>query len=161
MFTLRTLAAPLVLVAAALPLLVATPVQADTTDSGCTVSPKKPRFDGFDLGGNKQALYRITVTCDAGLVAEVHQVRMESDTLAREGETGEDTTGESTRTFDFTGGAGTQTWDLVRRVPNTGPASEGEVEEIYQKVEFNVTSGPVTSDDTPFELTDARSISHT
>lgn len=164
MSTSRPIARPLVFAAVLLtaPLFVAaTPVQASTTDSGCTVTPDRPVYSGVNDSSNRPYVdYRITATCEAGLTVEVKQVRMEQDQLSREGDPGDDTTGRFTKVFDFTNGAGTKSVKVRVLLANTGPANEGAIEEPYQKLKFSVTSGPVRSEFTPFELTDIRRIAH-
>jgi hypothetical protein len=52
--------------------------------------------------------YRITVTCESGLLqVKTHQKRWESDQEAVEGDAGDDFLGESWIDFDFDGLAGT------------------------------------------------------
>lgn len=157
---IKTAGLPIAFAAAALaPLLVAGPAQASTTFSGCTVTPGTPEFSGlFNAGGVKYIDYKITVTCDAGLVAETDQRRQEQDLQSREGDPVDDFIGSSAHTWDFTAGAGTKSLKVRRTIPSTGPAAEGSTEELYQMLRFRVTSGPVTSTWTGYELTPARSI---
>ena len=163
MNTSRAFVRPVAIATIALvaPLLMVSSGEAATTDSGCTVAPKRPKFTGDTTGGNVPIIeYKSTVTCDAGLVLNLEGKILESDQLAIEGDAPDDLTGTFSRTLDFTAGAGTQTVTVRRPLPNTGPASEGPREEMYQSVRFNVTSGPVTSQLTDWELTQARSIHH-
>lgn len=116
-------------------------------------------FSGlFSLGGVKYIDYKITVTCDAGLVAETDQQRWEQDLLSREGDPVDDFLGSSAHTWDFTAGAGTKSVKVRRTIPTTGPATEGSTEELFQALRFRVTSGPVTSAWTAYELTPPRSV---
>jgi hypothetical protein len=150
----------LAIAAAALvaPLLIVAPSEASTTDSGCTVTPQRPVYSGVNNQNNIPLVdYKITITCDPGLLIDLEQVRWEQDLVSREGEAPDDRTGTFARQFDFTNG-GTKKIKVRAPLPNTGPANEGAVEEVYQAVRFSVTSGPVTSAFTPYELTSVRSI---
>lgn len=160
MNTSRTIARPLAMAAGALmvPLLVASPGHATTTDSGCTVTPERPVYSGIDNGANIPLVdYEITAQCDAGLTLHLDQVRMEQDTNAREGDPVDDQTGTFSKDFTFPNG-GTKHITVRVALPNTGPANEGPKEEVYQKTSFTVTNGPVTSAPTAYELTSTRSI---
>ena len=160
MNTSHTLARPLALAAGALmvPLLVASPGHATTTDSGCTVTPERPVYSGINNGGNIPLVdYKITAQCDAGLTLHLDQVRKEQDTNAREGDPVDDQTGTFQKDFTFPNG-GTKHITVRVPLPNTGPANEGPKEEVYQEVSFSVTNGPVTSAPTAYELTSTRSI---
>jgi hypothetical protein len=153
---------PLALAAVALASLGLTgTAQASTTSSGCTVTPGVPIWAGnLPPAGLSYVDYNIEVTCAVGLVVETYQERWESDLLAVEGDPVDDFIGSSSNTFDFTAAAGTQSVNVRRSLPTTGPASEGPAEEMYQKLKFRVTSGPVTSQWTTPELTQARAIFH-
>jgi len=160
MYTSRAVVRPLAAVAAALivPVLAAAPSGASTTDSGCTVTPKRPVFSGKYNGSNIPLIdYKAEVTCEAGLSIEVWMQRWEQDLVSREGEAPDDLTGVTVKTLEFTD-AGTKNIKVRKPLPNTGPAKEGAVEEVYSAVGFYVTSGPVTSDFTGYELTQVRSI---
>lgn len=156
----RTIARPLALTAGALmvPVLMASPGHATTTDSGCTVTPERPVYSGINNAANIPLVdYKITAHCDAGLTLHLEQVREEQDTNAREGDPIDDQTGTFAKDFTFPNG-GTKHIRVRVALPNTGPANEGAVEEVYQKVRFSVTNGPVTSPFTAYELTQTRSI---
>ena len=160
MYKSRTVARSLAVVATAMvaPLVVAAPGNASTTDSGCTVSPKRPVFSGLNNGSNIPLIdYKAEVTCEAGLSIELWMQRWEQDLVTREGEAPDDLTGVTIKTLDFTD-ADTVTVRVRKPLPNTGPANEGAVEEVYSAVGFYVTSGPVTSDFTGYELTQVREI---
>jgi|SRR6476469_4315809 len=160
MNTTRTIARPLALAAGALmvPLLGVSPGHATTTDSGCTVTPERPVYSGVNNAANIPLVdYKITAHCDAGLTLHLDQVRMEQDTKAREGDPVDDQTGTFSKDFTFPNG-GTKHIKVRVALPNTGPANEGAVEEVYQKTSFSVTNGPVTSAATAFELTQTRAI---
>jgi hypothetical protein len=142
------------------PVLAAAPVDASTSDSGCTVTPERPRYAGFNNASNIPVVkYKVTVSCDAGLAAQVNQERWEQDLVSREGEAPDDLTGESTKVLNFPNG-GTKEWVVLRALPNTGPANEGAIEEVYQAVSFRVKviGFPPISSWTPFELTNIRAI---
>jgi hypothetical protein len=159
---IKTAVLPLAFAVTALvPLGLSGPAQASTTDSGCTVTPVRPVFAGtFTLGGVPYVDYEIIVTCGVGLVAETYQERLESDLQNVEGDPVDDFIGSSSHTFDFTAAGGTQSVNVRRSLPTTGPATEGPAEELYQSLKFRVTSGPVTSNWTTPELTPARAIFH-
>ena len=128
MNTSRAFVRPVAIATIALvaPLLMVSSGEAATTDSGCTVAPKRPKFTGDTTGGNVPIIeYKSTVTCDAGLVLNLEGKILESDQLAIEGDAPDDLTGTFSRTLDFTAGAGTQTVTVRRPLPNTGSASEG------------------------------------
>jgi hypothetical protein len=134
---------------------------ASATANGCTVTPHIPQFDHDDeLNGNPVVSYRITVTCEAGLKVETLQKRWEQDQLDVEGDSADDFAGESLHLFDFTAGAGTQTIDVERELPITGPASEGIGEEMYQALAFRVISEHGTFPWTSYELTTPQRIYH-
>jgi hypothetical protein len=143
-----------------LPLAAAVPAHATTTSDGCTVSPERPVYSGKNNGSNIPLIdYKVTATCDLGVTLHLSQVRMEQDTLAREGDAKDDQTGTFNHDFTFPNG-GTKHITVRVPLPNTGPASEGPTEEVYQKVSFSVTNGNTNSAPTPFELTQTRSIHH-
>ena len=78
------------------PLALTAPAQASTTQDGCTVTPEIPVFEGeFTSTAVPYVVYRINVTCPTGVTVETEQYRMESDTLAVEGEALDDETGFS------------------------------------------------------------------
>ncbi len=156
----RIIAGPLALVALGLaaPLLVTVPSGATTTDRGCTVTPKRPEFSGKYNKSNVPLIdYKIEMTCDAGLVLHLEQERREQDLVSREGEAPDDLTGTFARDFSFPNG-GTKRLKVRSPLPNTGPANEGAVEEVYQSVRFKVTNEPVTSSFTDWDPTQVRSI---
>jgi hypothetical protein len=141
-----------------LPLVAALPAHATTTSNGCTVTPERPIYSGVNNGSNIPLVdYKITAHCEAGLTLHLSQVRMEQDTLAREGDPVDDQTGTFSHDFTFPNG-GTKHIKVRVALVRTGPANEGPVEEDYQKVSFSVTNGAVTSAPTPWELTSTRSI---
>jgi len=156
----RTIARPLAVVALGLvaPLLVTVPSEATTTDSGCTVSPSRPVYSGKDNKNNIPLIdYKIEMTCDPGLILHLEQERWEQDLVSREGEGQDDLTGTFAREFSFPNG-GTRRIKVRTPLPNTGPANEGAVEEVYQAVRFQVENHPVTSAFTLWDLTQVRSI---
>jgi hypothetical protein len=145
---------------AMLPLLAVGPAHASTTDSGCTVTPQRPAYSGTNNAANIPIVnYKVTAQCTAGLSLHLEQVRMEQDTNAREGDPVDDQTGTFSKDFTFPNG-GTKHIKVQAPLPNTGPANEGPVEEVYHQVRFKVTdaTGTVTSPFTAYELTSTRSI---
>jgi hypothetical protein len=153
---------PLALAAGALlfPLVAAVPSHASTTDSGCTVTPERPAYSGKNTAGNIPLVdYKVTAHCDAGLTLHLTRVIWEQDLKSREGDPKDDKIDTVGKDFSFPKG-GTKHLTLREPLPNTGPASEGPIEEMYLATSFTVSNGPVTSAPTPFELTDIRSIHH-
>jgi hypothetical protein len=157
------LARPAALAAAAAglsaPLLLFSPSHAATTEDGCTVTPHRPAYSGVNNAHNIPLVdYKITVACDPDRTIFLDQVRMEQDLVSREGEAPDDTTGTWSKNFDFTNG-GTKNIKVRVPLPDTGPANEGAVEEVYQKVRFEVTTNNgVDGGLTDYELTTIRSI---
>ncbi len=156
----RSAVLPAALAAALLAVLgVAGPAHATTTAHGCTVMPQRPVFAGtFTPQGLPEVSYGIIVICQLGLTIDVEQTRKEQDTQAREGDTVDDTTGVTTYPFDFTVIPGPQATTGTHGLVLTGPANEGQTEEVYQSVRFRVHSGPVTSPWTAAELTQPATI---
>lgn len=156
----RTIAGSLAVAALGLtaPLLVTVPTQASTTDSGCTVTPKRPEFSGkYNKNNIPLVDYKVEMTCLAGYTLHLEQQRWEEDTQAREGQEADDLTGTFSRDFSFPNG-GTRRIKVRAALPNTGPGNEGAVEEVYQSTSFSVTNGAVTSQFTAWEPTATRSI---
>jgi hypothetical protein len=156
----RTIAGSLAVAALGLtaPLLVTVPAQASTTDSGCTVTPKRPEFSGkYNKNNIPLVDYKIEMTCNPGRTLHLEQERWEQDLVSREGDAPDDLTGTFARSFSFPDG-GTKRIKVRTPLPNTGPANEGAVEELYQAVRFQVTLEDVTSAFTAWELTQVRSI---
>lgn len=144
------------------PLLMAVSAEASTIEDGCEVNPHRPVYSGRNNANNIPLVdYKVTVTCDPGRSVYIEQERWESDLVAVEGpgEGGDDHTGSSTKTLDFTAAGGTETFKFRRALPDTGPATEGPIEEVYQAVRFEVTTDSgVDGGMTDYELTAARSI---
>ena len=57
---------------------MASPASANTS-SGCTVTPLKPIFAGFNSSGVKLVNYRISVSCSANRTVSITQERYEED----------------------------------------------------------------------------------
>ncbi len=127
--TLKALAA--IAVAAAVPLLSASPAMA-ATSNGCTVTPLTPSFAGFNSSGVKLVNYRISVNCQPNRTVAIDQQRWEEDSWPNP----DDHLGNSSFVR-----SGVTTINNVRTLVN------GEIgeEEVYQKVRFRVTSNGVTS----------------
>ena len=122
--------------AAVVPLAVSTVPAHAATSSGCTVTPSKPFFDGFNSSGVKQVRYRVTIKCDANRTVTVHQRRYEDDRAPD----ADDNLGATVYVRTF-GGSGTKTVSTLVSLRNT----EAGNEEVYQRVRFQVTSNGVTS----------------
>lgn len=143
----RTIVGGLVAVAAAAPLaLAAAPAEA-TTSSGCTVTPLKPTFGGFNSSGVKLVRYAVSVKCSADRSVTIDQARF--DTAPKL----ELMTGLSVlkHTFDK---SGTVKITVQRPLPETGPGNEV----VLQKVRFRVTSHGVTSSWTGWQSSPSLSI---
>jgi hypothetical protein len=130
--------------AAAMPIALAAPASA-ATSSGCTVTPLKPIFAGFNSTGVKLVNYRISVSCASNRTVSIEQRRYEEDDWPNP----DDSLG--TTTFST---SGVRTLSNVRTLVNT----ESGNEEVYQKVRFRVTSGGVTSPWTSFQKSSVLSI---
>ncbi len=136
---------------------LASPALASTTQDGCTVTPQVPAFSGsFNASGVKLVNYAFDVTCQAGLLLDWDQKRMEADTLAVEGKHADDVTGSSSGRLDFTTGSLSRT--VTVRAPLPNGANEGNDEEVYQKVRFQVTNPPTVGMRTSWERTVTRTI---
>lgn len=124
----------------ALPLGIAGPAHATTTTSGCTVTPRTPEFhNDWTASGEKRIQYKVDVTCTAGRSITITQERWEEDWTSAD-----DFIGSTTLTNDFTAAGGT----VTRTVTATLPDADGwgdDNEEMYQRVQFTVSSNGVTS----------------
>ena len=130
--------------AAVVPITMAAPASA-ATSSGCTVTPLKPIFAGFNSSGVKLVNYRISVSCTSNRTVSIQQRRYEEDGFLNPD--------------DFLGAtsfntSGVRTLSNVRTLVNT----ESGNEEVYQKVRFRVTSNGVTSPWTSYEKSAVLSI---
>lgn len=130
--------------AAAAPIALAAPASA-ATSSGCTVTPLKPIFAGFNSSGVKLVNYRIAVSCASNRTVTIEQRRYEEDDWPNP----DDSLGTTTFTT-----SGVRTLSNVRTLVNT----ESGNEEVYQKVRFRVTSSGVTSPWTSYEKSSVLSI---
>lgn len=160
---LTTLALAFVAVTA-LPLGLATPAQAATTKDGCTVSPRTPEFrNTFTAANVPYVYYPYQVSCipsASGLSVEVYTETWEQDLVGRAGDVDangvnnadEDRIGSATSTRSFGAAGGSTTVDIRGVLPHTDTDSN---EEVYAKVKFRVTSGPVTGAWSTPELTQA------
>lgn len=147
--------------ALALPLGLAAPADAATTKDGCTVTPLEPEFRGtFTAGNRPEVFYPVEVSCVAsatGLEVELDLQTWEQDILGRAGDVDangvvnedEDRIGSGSASRVFGTGGGSTTVDFQGRLPHTDTDFD---EEVYSKVRFRVTSGPVTGRWTAFEF---------
>lgn len=130
------------------------PAHASTTSNGCTVAPIRPYHNGdFTAGGIKRIAWEIDVTCVAGVEIEIQQHRWEADS----GPSADDYLGDSTLVSNFAGGAGSVTRTVTTNLSDTDDFTD-MYEEVFQRVRFRVTSGPVTSAWTSWETGPTRSI---
>lgn len=153
--------------AAALPMGLAAPAPAATTKAGCTVTPLPPEFRGtFNAQNRPYVFYPYEVSCIAsasGLSVEVSTQTWESDRAGWVGDVDadgvnnadEDRIGSATSTRSFGAAGGSTTVDIRGVLPHTDTDFD---EEVYHKVKFRVTSGPVTGGWSTFELTQATTI---
>jgi hypothetical protein len=138
--------------ALAVPIGLAMPASA-TTSNGCTVEPRTPEFSGhFTSSGIKKVYYKVDVTCAAGVFVTIQEERWEDDPVG-----GDDFIGSSTLTNDFSAGAGTVTRTIEATLPDTDDFGD-MYEEMYQRIKFKVTSGPVTSSYTAWDYSGTRAI---
>jgi hypothetical protein len=146
------------------PPALAAPAHATRTSDGCTVTPETPVFEGeFTDTAVPYVVYRINVTCSAGVTVETEQVRKEQDLWNREGHETDDTTGSSNHDWDFTAGGGTKSIGVRRGLVTT--SNEGDSEEPYQQVRFKVTAhlvggGQVAGSWTDWDFSGVASIHH-
>lgn len=127
-----------------LPIAMASPASA-ATSSGCTVTPLKPIFAGFNSSGVKLVNYRVAVDCAAGRTVSITQQRYEEDGFLNP----DDYLGTTSWTT-----SGTRVLNNVRTLVNT----ESGDEEVYHKVQFRVTSNGVTSPWTSYQKSSVLSI---
>jgi hypothetical protein len=138
--------------ALAVPVALAMPAQASTTSNGCTVTPHTPYHNGdFTASGLKRINYEVDVSCAAGLTVTIYQERWEQDPNQSD-----DFIGSSTLVSSFTA-AGSTTRTVTATLPDTDDFTDN-YEEMYQRVRFEVTSGPVTSPLTAWEYSGVRAI---
>jgi hypothetical protein len=116
---------------------MASPASA-ATSSGCTVTPLKPVFAGFNSSGVKLVNYRISVSCTSNRTVSIEQERWEEDPWPN----GDDFLGSSS--FTTSG---------VTTLSNVRTLVDGEIgdEEVYHKIRFRVSSNGVTSPWTSWE----------
>lgn len=116
---------------AAMSVAMASPASA-ATSSGCTVTPLKPVFAGFNSSGVKLVNYRISVSCTSNRTVSIEQERWEEDPWPN----GDDFLGSSS--FTTSG---------VTTLSNVRTLVDGEIgdEEVYHKIRFRVSSNGVTS----------------
>ncbi len=130
--------------AAAVPIAMAAPASA-ATSNGCTVTPLKPIFAGFNSSGVKLVNYRISVSCASNRIVEIQQRRYEEDPWPDPD--------------DFLGATSFKTYG-VRTLSNLRPPVNTEPgnEEVYQLVRFRVTYNGHTGPWTPWEKSPVTSI---
>ena len=122
---------------AAMSVAMASPASA-ATSSGCTVTPLKPVFAGFNSSGVKLVNYRISVSCTSNRTVSIEQEHWEEDPWPN----GDDFLGSSS--FTTSG---------VTTLSNVRTLVDGEIgdEEVYHKIRFRVSSNGVTSPWTSWE----------
>jgi hypothetical protein len=133
--------------AAAVPLAVAVPAQA-ATSSGCTVTPLRPVFAGFNSSGTKLVRFSVQISCSENRTVTVQQQRYEEDWDGWLFSDSDDYLGARTFVCSFVG-AGSNVVSSVRTLPNTEDGNE----EIYQRTRFQVSSNGVTSPLTSWQRT--------
>jgi len=151
--TLRRLGFGLAMIAVATaPLALALPAGASTTANGCILAPLAPVFAGLDGAGVKQVRYNVLITCAGNRSVEVQQTFMEDDLPPDP----DDFTGTVVNATNFPGAA-IKTEGVTLSLPDT----EGNPEEVYQKIRFRVTpAGGVQSAWTLFESSPSTTISN-
>lgn len=162
---LATLSAALL--TAALPLALTAPAEASTTKDGCTVTPLAPEFRGtFTPANVPYVYYPVEVSCIAsagGLTVEVDTETWESDRFGWAGDVDadgvnnadDDRIGSATSTRAFGTAGGSTTLNIRGVLPHTDTDFN---EEVYSKVKFRVTSGPVAGGWSTPELTQTTQI---
>ena len=133
----RIAALAAVAASAALSVAMASPASANTS-SGCTVTPLKPIFAGFNSSGVKLVNYRISVSCTSGRTVSIDQQRYEEDPWPN----GDHFLGSTS--FSTSG---------VTTLSNVRTLVDGELgdEEVYHNVRFRVSSNGVTSPWTSYQ----------
>lgn len=129
----RLVVGGLVAAAAAAPIaLAAAPAEASTS-SGCTVTPLKPTFGGFNSSGVKLVRYGVSIKCASDRSVTVDQDRFDTAGVPV-------LTGVSVLKHSF-GGAGTVKITVQRPLPDLNRGNEA----VFQSVRFRVASHGVTS----------------
>jgi hypothetical protein len=150
------LAAVLAAGALIMPVALAAPAHASTTESGCTVTPRKPVATGdLTSDGRKKIEYKLDITCDAGRSIYVTQERWEDDTFSSD-----DLQGTTHYNVHFNGTT-TVTKSSIQALPADGFGEGDNYAEVYQYESFHVTSDgnpPVVSADTYWEASSVASI---
>jgi hypothetical protein len=151
------LAALLTAAALIAPAAFAAPAHASRTESGCTVTPRKPVFtQKFTNDGRKKIEYKVDITCDGGRSVDVTQQRWEQDNYSAddlEGTTHYNDVHFNSRT--------TVTKSVVKALPTDGVGEGDNYAEVFQKVRFKVTSDdnpPVVSGLTAWDSSSVVSI---
>lgn len=133
---LRALAVAAMLVA---PLAVAAPAHASVTKDGCTVDAKNPYHNGTFTGtGVKWIDYDVDFDCTVGVIIEAEMERWEADSGLNGAD---DFIGWSTKTRTMT--SSHYDWKVTGTLPDSDGGAD-QWSEMYQRVRFRVTSGPVT-----------------
>lgn len=137
---------------AAVPVALAAPAQASTTNFNCTVTPLKPVFAGFNSSGVKLVDYKIQVRCYSDRYINITQQRWEEDDWPN----GDDHLGTSYFSRHLNYWSGPVTISNVRTLVN------GEVgnEEVYQQIRWQEGSNGVWSPYTGWKYSGVTSFSN-
>lgn len=143
----RAVVGGMIALAAAAPIALAGTTAEASTSSGCTVTPLKPTFGGFNSSGVKLVRYGVSIKCAADRTVSVDQDRWDSvgGVPVLTGVAG------LRHTFDD---AGTVRITVQRPLPDLNKGNEV----VFHSVRFRVSSHGVTSAWTAFQKSAALSI---
>jgi len=143
----RLIVGGLVAASAAVPLALATMPAEAATSSGCTATPLKHVFAGFNSSGVKEVRYSVSVTCSGDRSITVEQRRYDAVPSP------DKYLGQSVLKHSFDK-SGSVRISVTRALPETGPGNE----RMYQKIRFRVASHGVTSSWTSWQASPVLSI---
>jgi hypothetical protein len=126
---------------ATIPAALAAPAQATTWEGGCSVTPYRPAFDGFNTSGVKQVKFEINVNCAANRTIHWQQRYYERDSTGSQYQGGYNGTWRSTPAYS-------KNFSPSISLPNTDTDDD---EEMYQQVRFQVCASQVCSPWTAWE----------
>jgi len=137
--------------------LAATPAQASTTSSGCTVTPHVVRFYDYNANNKKRVLLRVDIKCHNNRWINLAQQGWEDDN------TPNDTTDDRWYTKNQWVKVNANTLHRVNTITVMPDTPNDGAEELYQKARYRVRTieqYPVTSEWTQWESTPYRTISN-
>lgn len=137
---------------ATVPIALAAPAQAATSNYACVQTPLKPIFSGFNQNGTKLIDYRIQVHCSQARWVNIEQERWESDSWPNP----DDFLGRTSFRRYLVPANGTVTLHNVRTLVDTEIGDE----EVYQKTRHQEGFGGVWSPYTGWKQTAELSIAN-